>query len=330
MQVLAVSFGREGGNCDILAKKALLGAKAAGCDIRFINTNNLIIDRCTMCGACDKLFDKGATDAKLCTRPDDFRFVRDAIMDADGCIFVAPVYSVGITGQYKNLLDRMGASHDRAAMMDADKQRKAAGQPGVDPRLFKDRPVAYIPVGGARTPGWTSLGLPMLHLLGVSNLMVPVDYMEGYGMGDRVNPLIDKPFMDRVFQMGKNVGEQVGLKPEEMEWRGDWEGVCPCCHGTTLTYRGEGTKVECTVCGSIGDLQIIDGKIKVNYPAEQIARARYKLGGLIEHHEEIADMSSNYGKFFQEHGEEVAELAKELEGIVSDKPEKRTILKKVD
>ena len=126
MQVLAISFGRRGGNCDILAKKALLGAKAAGCEVKFINTNDLIIERCTNCTACDKVFDKGA-DAKLCQRPDDFRFVRDAIMDADGCIFVAPVYSVGVTGQYKNLLDRMGASHDRAAMMAADKQRKAEG-----------------------------------------------------------------------------------------------------------------------------------------------------------------------------------------------------------
>ena len=330
MQVLAISFGREGGNCDILAKKALLGAKAAGCDVRFINTNNLIIERCINCTACDKLFYSGATDAKLCTRPDDFRFVRDAIMDSDGCIFVAPVYSVGVTGQYKNLLDRMGASHDRAFMIADNEKRLAEGKPGVDPRLFKDRPVAFIPVGGARTPGWTSLGLPMMHLLGVSNQMVPVDYMEGYGMGDRVNPLLDKPYIDRVFQLGKNVGEQVGLKPEEMTWRGEWEGVCPCCHGTTLTYRGEGTTVECTVCGSIGDLKIVDGKIKVEYPAEQIARSRYKIGGLIEHHEEILNMINSHIRVMKEHGDELPALKAELEGIVSDKPEKRTIIKKVD
>ena len=330
MQVLAISFGREGGNCDILAKKALLGAKAAGCDVRFINTNNLIIDRCTMCGACDKLFDKGLSDAKLCTRPDDFRFVRDAIMDSDGCIFVAPVYSVGVTGQYKNLLDRMGASHDRAGMIKANEERLAEGKPGLDPRLFKDRPVAYIPVGGARTAGWTAMGLPMMHLLGVSNQMVPVDYMEGFGMGDRVNPLLDKPFMERVFKLGRNVGEQVGLKPEDMEWRGDSEGVCPSCHGTTLTYRGEGNTVECTVCGSIGTLNVVDGQIKISYTPEEVARARYRIGGLIEHQEEIGDMRNSYMRVMKEHGDEIPELLKELNFIESDKPEKRTILKKVD
>lgn len=326
MKVLAISFGHEGGNCDILAKKALLGAKASGADIRFICTGNLIISRCNSCGACDKLFDAGKSDAKLCVRPDDFRFVRDAIMDADGCIFVAPVYSVGVTGDYKNLLDRMGASHDRASMIDADKEREAKGQTRLDPRLFKDRPVAYIPVGGARTPGWTAMGLPMMHLLGVSNQMVPVDAMEGYGMGDRVSPVLDEAYMDRVFQLGKNVAEQCGLKPEEMEWRGDSEGVCPCCHGTTLTYRGEGNTVECTVCGSIGTLNVVDGKIKVDYTPQQIARARYKIGGLVEHHEEIGDMMAHWMPKYMANKELIAERMKELEGIVSDKPAKRTML----
>lgn len=326
MQVLAISFGRKDGNCDILAKKALLGAKAAGAEIRFINTGDLIIERCNMCGACDKLFDAGKSDAKLCTRPDDFRFVRDAIMEADGCIFVAPVYSVGVTGQYKNLLDRMGASHDRASMIEADKEREEKGQMRLDPRLFKDRPVAYIPVGGARTPGWTSIGLPMMHLLGVSNQMVPVDALEGYGMGDRVNPVLDEAYMERVFQMGKNVAEQCGLKPEEMVWKGDSEGVCPCCHGTTLTYRGEGTTVECSVCGSIGELKIVDGAIKVEYSPEQIARSRYRIGGLIEHHEEIADMMRVFMEKFGKNKELIAERMQELDGIVSDKPAKRTML----
>ena len=325
MQVLAVSFGRNGGNCDIVCKKALLGAKAAGCDIRFINTSNLILERCNMCGGC---FNPNEPFS-LCVRPDDFRFVRDAIIEADGCIFAAPVYTVGVTGAYKNLLDRMGFSHDRAQVTAINDRLLAEGKPGLDPNLFKDRPVAYIPIGGARTPGWTSMGLPMMHLMGISNQMVPVDYLEGYGMGDRANPLFDQAYMDRVFQLGRNVGEQVGKKPEEMEWRGDWEGVCPCCHGTTLTYRGEGTSVECTVCGSIGKLEIVDGKIKINYPAEQIARSRYRIGGLIEHQQETNSIQGVAMKVMQERGGELPELQKELDEIVSDKPEKRTIIKKV-
>ena len=38
-------------------KEALLGAKL-GAEVRFINTSNLRIDRCTGCGACDKRMEK--------------------------------------------------------------------------------------------------------------------------------------------------------------------------------------------------------------------------------------------------------------------------------
>ena len=325
MQVLAVSFGRPGGNCDIVCKKALLGAKAAGCDIKFINTSNLILERCNMCGGCFN----PKEPFTVCVRPDDFRFVRDAIVESDGCIFAAPVYTVGVTGAFKNLVDRMGTSHDRCKLTAANEKCIAEGKPPLDPNLFKDRPVAFIPVGGARTAGWTSMGLPMMQLMGISIQMVPVDHVEGYGMGERANPLFDQPFMDRIFQLGKNVGEQVGWKREDMQWRGDWEGVCPSCHGTTLTYRGEDTTVECTVCGSIGKLSIVDGKIRINYSAEQIARARYHIGGLIEHQEEIEDMMGVAMKNMKEYGDKLPELQKELDEIVSEKPEKKTILKKV-
>ena len=223
MQVLAISFGRNGGNCDIMCKKALLGARAAGCDIKFINASNLILERCNMCGGC---FNPNEPFT-VCVRPDDFRFVRDAIVEADGLILAAPVYSVGVTGAYKNMLDRMGASHDIAKLTEANERCIAAGKPGLDPNLFKDRPVAYIPIGGARTPGWTSMGMPMMQLQGFSMQMIPVDAIDGYGMGDRANPLLDKALMDRVFQLGRNVGEQVGRKREDMEWRCDWEGICP-------------------------------------------------------------------------------------------------------
>ncbi len=59
MKVLGISFGRKNGNCDIAVKSALLGAEGRGADIAFINTCNLKIDRCTGCGACDKLKEKG-------------------------------------------------------------------------------------------------------------------------------------------------------------------------------------------------------------------------------------------------------------------------------
>lgn len=71
-----------------------------------------------------------------------------------------------------------------------------------------------------------------------------------------------------------------------MQWHGDKEGVCPICHCDQLTVR-DGTTVECSVCGSIGTLEVLDGKIHVIYPQKQLERSRYRPGGDMEHCLEI-------------------------------------------
>lgn len=49
-----------------------------------------------------------------CIKKDDYR-LEEKILDTDGIIVAAPVFSVGTTGQMKNFIDRFGAAHDRAA-----------------------------------------------------------------------------------------------------------------------------------------------------------------------------------------------------------------------
>lgn len=322
MKLLAISFGRKGGNCDIIAKKALLAAKQEGVEIEFINTCNLKIDRCTGCGACDKVRERGGMS--LCVRKDDFVFVRNEIMDSDALLIVAPVYSVGPVGQFKNLLDRMGASHDRAALLEENERRRALGwseDKMIDPRVFKDRPYAVVSVGGARTPGWTSLGIPTLHLLGVSNQMIPVDAIDAYGMGDRVHPLLDEVFAKRVEKLGKNLASALKAPKGEVKWLGEEEGYCPSCHGRTLTIRGK-NDVECTVCGSRGKLTVENGEIKVSYTEEEIARSRYHFGGLDEHHKEIASMMALVPKVLEARGAEIPALMEPLNEIQETTPSK--------
>ncbi len=292
MKVLGLSFGRKNGNCDMLLKQALLGAQSTGAEVEYINTCNLKIDRCTGCGACDKVREKGGMS--ICIQKDDFAFVEDAIMEADAIIAAAPVYSVGPVGQYKNLCDKMGASHDRCALIRENERRRELGWSEdrmIARKYFKNRPLGLISVGGARTPGWTSMGLSGMHILGFSNQMIPVDAIDAYGMGDRVNPVFDREFMARLYRLGTNIGNALKLPEEETEWMGDHEGVCPVCHCNQLTVR-EGVTVECTVCGMVGELDIKDGKIQVEYPEEQFNRSRYRIGGLIEHNDEIRSMRS--------------------------------------
>ena len=70
--------------------------------------------------------------------------------------------------------------------------------------------------------------------------------------------------------------------------------------------------------------------LRSTYPADEIARGRYQPGGLVEHYEEIQSMMKNFMKVFNERGAEIPEFEKELDFIKSDKPEKRTILKKLN
>lgn len=318
MKILGLSFGRVGGNCDIVLKQALIGAMET-CDVEvaYINTCHLKIDRCTGCGACDKTREKG--NLSICVRKDDFQFLESEIVDADALIVAAPVYVLGATGQYKNVCDRIGPSHGHSMLQKENERRRSLGwgeEKLIPPKYFKNRPLALISVGGAITEGWTSMGLATMHMLGFPEQMEPVDALNVYAMGRRVSPVLDEDLMNRLKNMGAHVASCLGKTREEMTWNGDSEGVCPICHCDQLTVR-KGTTVECTVCGCIGHLSVVDGEIKVNYSKEQLMRSRYRYGGDMEHCLEIEGMGQRAGKIYMENKEKIADAVKALD-IVSE------------
>lgn len=314
MKILGLSFGRKGGNCDIVLKQALLGAMAdRNAEVSYINTCHLKIDRCTGCGACDRVREKGGMS--ICVIKDDFQFVENALMEADAVIAAAPVYVLGPTGQYKNFCDRIGPSHDQSFLAEENKRRLELGwemEKLIPEKYFKQRPMALISVGGARTRGWTSMGLAGMYLLGFPLHMKPVDALNVYGMGDRVCPVLDDELMQRLKKMGKNIAQAASMKPEQMVWKGDSEGICPVCHCDQLTVR-EGTTVECSVCGSIGTLFVEHGKIHVEYSAAEVQRSRYLPGGDMEHCLEIKEMGASAGAIFAQNKDRIEAYMKELE-----------------
>lgn len=288
MKILAISFGRNNRNCDIVSKHALMAARDAGADVKFINTMNMEIRHCTGCGACSKLRDSGKQIK--CIIKDDYLELEEAIWEADGIIVAAPVYSLAPTGQLKNFIDRFGAAHDlAAAQAEQDKRIKAGAKELLDERLFKPKYVAYVSVGGAHTQNWVSLGLPNFHMFGMSTLMNVVGQLDAYDMGYRTNPVFDQPFLDKVASLGKHLTDSIGKTREEIEWWGD-EGACPVCHNSIITVLGKTTEIECPICGIKGELSIEDKKIKVQFSEKEQKRARNTMNGLIEHYEEIEDM----------------------------------------
>lgn len=284
MKVLGISMGRKNERSDIYCKQALMGAEAAGAEVQFINTVTMNIGQCRGCGACSK-----AEDGKIkCIIPDDYLKLEEMVLDADGIIIVAPVYSVGIVGQLKNFLDRFGAAHDRSSMIEEQKKRQEEGRPLLDERYFKDRYCSYVAVGGAWTEDWTCMGLPMMHLFSCSQAMKVVGQINANDQGRKTSPFFDEPMMKDVFAMGENLAKNIGVPYDETTWFGK-EGTCPVCHLDLLMVNGS-RKVTCPVCGIHGTATIENDEMKITFPVEEQKRARNTIAGLYEHHNEIAEM----------------------------------------
>ncbi len=285
MKVLGVSFGRKNKNCDILVKQALFAAQEAGAEVKFINTMNMKISHCTGCGACSKLRDQGK-QIKCVAIKDDYLELENEILNADGIIVGAPVYSIAPTGQLKNYIDRFGAAHDRAAALaEQEKRIKAGAEELLDPRVFADKYVAYISVGGAKTQDWVSMGLPNMHMFGMSTVMKTVGQIDAYNMGTTVNPVLDDELMENTAKLGKHLADSIGKPYDQVTWLGE-EGVCPVCHNSIITV-GKTTDVQCPLCGINGKLSIEDGEVKVTFSEKEKNRARNTLEGLTEHYHEI-------------------------------------------
>ena len=288
MKVLGISFGRKNQRSDVMVKEALFAAKAAGADVQFINTVRMDIGHCRACDYCSRMRDNGETEIHCCMK-DDYHILEEACLEADGIIIAAPVYAVGIVGQFKNFVDRFGPSHDRAALIEENKKRKAEGKPELDPRYFKDRYTGFISVGGAETHNWVSLGLPMLDLFSFSFCMKCVGHVDAYDQGRTGHPLFDPALMEKWAELGKAVAESLGKPYDEVDtWVGD-EGVCPVCHNPLLSMNGT-THVECPICGIWGDLSVDGDKVKVEWSEKEIARARNTNIGIYEHYNEIQNM----------------------------------------
>lgn len=305
MKILGISFGREMKNTEILVKEALFAAKNEGADVKFISTIHMNINRCTQCGACTR----GKLSGKelKCWVEDDFQALQQAMLDADGIILGAPVYSCGPTGQLKNVIDRNGAPFDKCGLVREKARRAQKGLPPLDKRLFRDRWVAYISVGGAATQNWVSMGLPVMHLFGFSGLMTLVGQIDAYSTGSS-GVLLMPELLNQANEIGKAMAESVAHPLEAARYVGR-EGVCPVCHNTFLAVNGT-TTVECPICGIYGNIKIDGNRLSVEWPDEQRARARSTMNGLIEHADEIGGNLAKFLKIQEDKKDYLAETGK--------------------
>ena len=74
----------------VCAKKRYIAAKEQGAEIEFVRLMDLEIKHCTGCKACVMSLFSGR--GNMCVLKDDFQWLLDKMLDADGIIFSIPIF----------------------------------------------------------------------------------------------------------------------------------------------------------------------------------------------------------------------------------------------
>jgi multimeric flavodoxin WrbA len=305
------------GNSEILLKEALMAAEESGAEVELLRLHELNIKPCIGCISCSKDQQSGGTGACV-IKDDDMPFFNEKLLACDGIIVGIPVYIMGPPGYFKVLCDRIGPSHDIAWQMEAKKIAEADGRESkIDPRYFKERVSGFIAVGGAPTPDWLSLALPLMNLFTFPMQIEVIDQMQVLATPLPAQVVLNVEALERARRLGRHVAEAMGKSPEQLEWKGDDPGTCPVCHSNVMIV-GTRSPVECAICGIKGDLVENNGEITVTFSEEQKSIARLTIEGKKMHFDDVVE---TVGKNMPFMGEAQSRLKKYL-SIKSVKPPK--------
>jgi multimeric flavodoxin WrbA len=299
LKLLGLSCGRKlkttppfAGNTEVLVKEALMEAEKHGVDVEFIRMVDLDLKPCIHCERC-LWMEKGP---EYCPVKDDSAFLYDKIMECDGLILGAPVYTKTAPGLLKMFDDRaLGPKSDVAFLIEAKKLKEKGVEAGaraehvgfrgyIDERAFKKRVGGLISQGGSIMHHWLAFDLASLHICCFSQEIRIVDQMRLIGVGRWGHVVLNEKWLERARRLGRNVAEAMKKPIEEVKWMGDEPGVCPVCHLDFVVILGEGNKVMCPLCGITGNLELKDGKITVNFPEEEQKRSLIFTDGLKRDH----------------------------------------------
>ncbi|MFA5367497.1 MAG: flavodoxin family protein, partial [Dehalococcoidia bacterium] len=92
---------REKGNTAVLLEPFLEGMRVAGAGVDLHYNCDLDIKPCKGCFNC------WLKTPGVCSQKDDMQQLLPVMRDADVIVYATPVYSYGMSGQMKNLIDRM-------------------------------------------------------------------------------------------------------------------------------------------------------------------------------------------------------------------------------
>ena len=277
MKILGISAGTRNGNNDSMCKEALMGAQQAGAEVEFIRMLDLDIKHCTGCIACVKTLMSG--QGSICTLKDDFEWLKDKILDADGIIFSVPIFEKGALGIFRTLLDRFGPRMDRANNVIGTKIARENGGKEPDQRILENKVVSYMALGSSE---WTTRVQCDMELFSLIPMWKTINN-EVFDWS--TNIIIDDNRVKKVNEIGKNLAI-AAREAEEAEYLGD-SGICPHCHSRNFYLNNDSNEAVCCLCGIIGEIKVTDGKISFLFPEEQISHAHNTMPGKLIHVNDI-------------------------------------------
>ena len=254
MKILGiVGSCRKLGNTEILVKEALMAAQEEGAEVDIVRWTNYDIFPCEGDAVC-MFLDK---DCKHKER-DGHDYLLNMMYEFDGVVLGAPCYILEVEAIVKQFIDRLFILSSRPSKM--------IGKPAA----------IIVPYA---TRGWTSYAFLqptiVLHFLGMHIIDKQLIHIQAMSetAGDRLAK-------EKARRVGKEVADAV--RTGDHSYKGD-PGICPVCHERNIRIMSDNQTVECGICAIRGKLSIVDGKIKVEFPHEQLPWHRFAPESLYRH-----------------------------------------------
>lgn len=284
MKILGISSGSKNGNNDAMCKEALMGAQETGAEIEFVRLLELDLKYCTGCITCVMSLFGGK--GNRCALKDDFDWLLDKMLDADGVLFTTPVFVKGTPGIFHTIIDRFGPRMDRVHNIISTDIAKKTGGKIPDPRILKDKVVSYMGIGGS---DWTTR-IQCDHALQALSPMWKIIDNEVFSWSKGI--VMDDEKVARAHQIGVNLAKAAG-DIESARYMGE-AGICPHCHSRNFYLNNKASEAICCLCGIKGELKITGGNIAFVFPEEQIEHAHDTISGKFHHADDIKE---NEGAF---------------------------------
>jgi multimeric flavodoxin WrbA len=213
-----------------------------------------------------------------CALKDDFEWLLDKMLDADGIVITTPIFEKGTCGTFHDIVDRFGPRMDRGNNTMATEIAGKMNGIKPDPRILKDKVISFMGIGGSDWMTQVQTDMAMLALTPMWKVIDNDVFSWSLGI------LSDRCKVHRAHKIGENLAE-AAKDIANAQYCGE-AGICPHCHSRQFFIRDDG-KVVCCLCGVVGELKRDGEKYTFDFPSEQLEHAHDSLSGKLMHGNDI-------------------------------------------